>query len=395
MSKLNLILFDDTRRDNLLPFTFTRPACDIRCGILTVREKWEKKFGVVSSSLTQEYLQKKFPLHIENENLWINGTLLFSNEIAEAVEQLGWNESLAQNGILLAAKLDLAFSQYFSEKEILAKTTVKEFSSAVSKLNNVWDIFQLNEKAIMEDFQLLTKGRLSKKVTETNRVTKHEWIFLEEGVKIENCVLNASKGPIYIGKNTEIMEGSLIRGPFAAGENCEIKMGAKIYGATTLGNFCKVGGEINNCVIFGYSNKAHDGFIGNSVIGEWCNLGADTNTSNLKNDYAEVKLWNYTQQKFESSGTQFCGLMMGDHSKCGINTMFNTGTVVGVSANIFGAGFPRTIIPSFSWGGAAGITDYKIDKAFDVMERVMQRRGLALSEIDKEIFTAISTMKNK
>ena len=202
-------------------------------------------------------------------------------------------------------------------------------------------------------------------------------------------------GPIYIGKDSEIMEGSLVRGPFALGENSILKMGAKVYGATTIGPYCKVGGEINNSVLFGYSNKGHEGFLGNSVLGEWCNIGADSNTSNLKNNYAEVKLWNYENERFINTGLQFCGLMMGDHSKCGINTMFNTGTVIGVSANIFGAGFPRNFIPSFSWGGAAGFSTYHMNKVIEVAKVVMKRRALDLSELDKNILQHVFETTSK
>jgi len=266
---------------------------------------------------------------------------------------------------------------------------VIQYAYDVFTVQHTWDIFSKNERAIKEDFELLTKDRQSQPIPESNNVIAPENVFLEAGAKLEFTTLNASGGPIYIGKNAEIMEGSLVRGPFAICEHATIKMGAKIYGGTTVGPHSKVGGEVNNSVVFGYSNKGHDGFIGNTVIGEWCNLGADTNTSNLKNNYAPVRLWSYETEGFAKTGLQFCGLMMGDHSKCGINTMFNTGTVVGVNANVFGSGFPRNFVPSYSWGGSNGFTTYRTNKAFEVAKVVMARRTLELTMLDEKILEHI------
>jgi UDP-N-acetylglucosamine diphosphorylase/glucosamine-1-phosphate N-acetyltransferase len=265
----------------------------------------------------------------------------------------------------------------------------KKLSEKPFEVLHPWDIFRLNGLAIESDFDLITKGRKSQPISNTNKVLNAERVFVEEGAVVECAVLNAQTGPIYIGVNAEVMEGSLIRGPFALCEGATLKLGAKIYGPTTIGPYSKAGGEINNSVIFGNSNKAHDGFLGNSVIGEWCNLGADSNTSNLKNNYTNVKLWNYIKQGFVDTGLQFCGLIMGDHSKCGINTMFNTGTVVGVSANIFGDGFPRNFIPSFSWGGAQGFTLYKTEKAFETAQKVLARRGQELNKVEVDILTHV------
>ncbi len=390
MNSPNLIVFDDSRRNQLLPFTFTRPAADIRCGIFTIREKWEQRLQAKASSYTQEYLRKKYPLVLEELNCWINGRVMPDESLVAAVRGLEPNESLWDEQRTLLALLTAGEKQTDpTEAGIRARTKAKIFAGKVLSLENTWDIFQKNGQAIQEDFEWITRGRFSQAMNDSNRYHKHEWIFLEEGAQVNNSVLNATNGPIYIGRDAEVMDGCLIRGPFVAGTGSVLKMGTKIYGATTLGPHCKVGGEVNNSVIFGYSNKAHDGFLGNAVLGEWCNLGADTNNSNLKNDYAVVKVWNYATGGFESSGTQFCGLMMGDHSKCGINTMFNTGTVVGVSANVFGAGFPRNFIPSFSWGGASGMTEFKLEKALEVAGRVMERRNQALSEADREIFAHI------
>nr|MCU0351404.1 glucose-1-phosphate thymidylyltransferase [Flavobacterium sp.] len=253
------------------------------------------------------------------------------------------------------------------------------------RIEHTWDIFSKNDTAIREDFELLTEGRTSQPIPKSVNVISPENIFIEKGAKLEFVTLNASTGPIYIGKNAEIMEGSVIRGPFALCEEAQVKLATKVYGATTVGPHCRIGGEVNNSVLFGYSNKGHDGFLGNAVLGEWCNIGADSNNSNLKNNYEEVRLWSYETEGFARTGLQFCGLMMGDHSKCGINTMFNTGTVVGVSANIFGSGFPRNFVPSFSWGGASGFTTYLTKKAFEVAKVVMSRRNVEFTEQDAKI----------
>ncbi len=395
MSATNFILFDDNHRNHLLPFTFTRPVCDIRCGILTIREKWEKLLSAKTSSLSESYLQKKFPAELSSDNLLINGALFPSDKLLSSLLALKKGEALISNENILGIRLDENGAKNFSVTGLPDSVKKISFTEKVNLFRHNWEIFKWNEQAIADDFELLTKNRKSAKINDTNKLIHPEKIFIEDGADVNYAVLNASKGYIYIGKNSTIMEGVTIRGPFALGEYSEIKMQAKIYGATTIGPHCKVGGEINNSVIFGYSNKAHDGFLGNSVIGEWCNLGADTNNSNLKNDYSEVKLWNYVLQSFEKTGLQFCGLMMGDHSKCGINTMFNTGTVVGVFANIFGAGFPRQVVPSFSWGGATGFTEYKIDKAMEVAKLVMERRNISLTEIDKEILMHIYKLKEK
>lgn len=391
---MNYILFDDKSWDNLLPLTFTRPVCEIRAGILTIKEKWENLLDVKLSYLTKGYLQVKYPLNIESENVLINGSLIPNSVLIKDIMNLGINEALIKNDKLLAVKIEKKEVASFDYK-ITDSYSKKDFAGDISDIIWPWDIFRFNEENIKYDFELLSKGRKSAAISDTNNIIGQENIFIEEGAKIEFATLNASTGPIYIGKDTEIMENSVIRGPFALCEHSVVKMAAKIYGPTTVGPHSKVGGEINNSVIFGYSNKAHDGFLGNSVIGEWCNLGADTNNSNLKNNYAEVRLWNYESQRFIKTGLQFCGLIMGDHSKCAINTMFNTGTVVGVNANIFGEGFPRNFIPSFSWGGAHGFTVYGIDKAFEVAEIVMDRRGIKLDQTEKNILKEIFERTSK
>ena len=389
---MNYILFDGSVRNSLLPFTFTRPVADIRIGILSIREKWEKYLGYTTTTITEEYLEVKYPMVELEENVLINASYLPTKSLVEQVRNLSENQAIFKGEEVIAfftsdTQEDVDFTLY---KQI-------EYSEDVLQLKNTWDIFSLNDKAIKADYDLITQGRTSAPIPEGVHAINKENIFIEEGATISFSSLNASTGPIYIGKDSEIMEGCLVRGPFALCEYSVLKMGAKVYGATTLGPYCKVGGEVNNSVLFGFSSKGHEGFLGNSVLGEWCNVGADTNTSNLKNNYAEVKLWNYHVERFTNTSLQFCGLMMGDHSKCGINTMFNTGTVIGVSANIFGSGFPRNFIPSFSWGGAAGFTTYQLNKVIEVAKVVMKRRELEWSEIDEKILQHVfdETAKNR
>lgn len=391
---MNYILFDNKTWDNLLPLTFTRPVSEVRTGILTIKEKWEKILGCKIYNLTKDYLKEKYPLNVEAENILIAGNLIPDTKLVEEIDRLKINEALTQNEDVLAIKLGKLSVTQFDYKE-LEDYTQKEYSNDLKKIDWPWDIFKLNGENIQSDFELITKGRKTKELSPTNNLISKENIFIEPGVKAEYATLNASTGPIYIGKDAEIMEGSLIRGPFVLCEHSTVKMGAKIYGPTTIGPQSKVGGEINNSVFLGYSNKAHEGFLGNSVIGEWCNLGADTNNSNLKNNYDEVRLWNYETGRFIKTGLQFCGLIMGDHSKCAINTMFNTGTVIGVNANIFGDGFPRNFVPSFSWGGASGFTIYGINKAFEVAEKVFERRNKKFDDIEKNILKHIFEKTSK
>lgn len=377
---MNYILFDGPSRNNLLPFTYTRPVADIRVGILTIREKWENYLEYSTTTVTEEYLSDKYPMVEMDENVMINASYCPNLELVELVKNLKENQAIFKGENVIAF-----FTRETQEDIDFEAYEAIEFNEEAIEINNTWDIFSKNSEAIEEDFALLTKGETSQPIPASNNVIAPENIFIEEGAQLEFATLNASKGPIYIGKNAEIMEGSVIRGPLALCEGAIIKLNAKIYGATTVGPYSKIGGEVNNSILFGHSNKGHDGFLGNSVLGEWCNLGADTNNSNLKNNYAEVRLWDYQTEGFAKTGLQFCGLMMGDHSKCGINTMFNTGTVVGVSANIFGSGFPRNFIPSFSWGGNGGFTTYLTKKAFEVAKVVMGRRKIEFSDQEKAI----------
>lgn len=386
---MNYIFFDDSASDNLLPLTFTRPVAELRIGITTIREKWESELSAKISFITKDYLSEKFKLVEADDNILINGSIVPNDMLVNTVCALEPDSLLFAEDKIIAVRLGQDKLSTFSIDNLdgLKKTELSK--DDFISVENPWDLFAMNDKVLRYDFEKITAGRKSMPISETNRVIGAENIFIEEGAKVECAIINAETGPVYIGKDAEVMEGSIVRGPFALCDHSALKLGAKIYGATTIGPHSKIGGEVNNSVILGYSNKAHDGFLGNSVIGEWCNLGADSNNSNLKNNYAEVRLWNYPKQRFVHTGLQFCGLIMGDHSKCGINTMFNTGTVVGVSANIYGSGFPRNYVPSFSWGGAHGFVDFSIKKAFEVAGKVMARRGIDFDETEQNVLTHI------
>jgi UDP-N-acetylglucosamine diphosphorylase/glucosamine-1-phosphate N-acetyltransferase len=383
---MNYILFDGAVRDNLLPFTFTRPVADIRLGITTIREKWEYFLKQKTSSLTRDYLAEKFPIETREENILINASVLPDKDLAEQVVNLKEEMALMHGDLMIAVSVHAEDIEKMDD----AEPEAVEVNREIRQLQHVWEIFSMNNNAIRDDFLRLTTGRKSQPLGKTNFVQGDvSNIFVEDGAQVEFVFLNAGDGPIYIGKDAVIMEGAKIRGPFALCAHSTVKMDAKIYGGTTIGPYCKVGGEISNSVIFGYTNKGHDGFLGNSVLGEWCNLGADTNVSNLKNTYEPVRLWSYVSEFFENTGEQFCGLMMGDHSKTGINTMFNTGTVVGVNANIFGDGYQRNFIPSFSWGGKQGLAHYDLKKAFKVARAVFSRRNRYFDEKEERILSKV------
>lgn len=388
---MNVILFDN-HRANYYPLSFTRPLAYFRIGILTIKEKWEHYYDSISVR-TEDYLAVKFPLNIKEDNLWIDARILPSKALIVELNSLRNGEALASDGEIIAFR-----NRSFSTN----KLNVIDSNSNFDVFESLCDIFSLNGEQIKKDFDLMFpklgwQGSVKKleRIKKENIKIGNNPIYIEEGAKLQHCILNTKDGPIYIGKDAVVMEGSIIRGPFAMLNNSVLKIGAKIYGSTTLGPYCKVGGEVNNVVFFGYSSKAHDGFLGNSVIGEWCNLGADTNNSNLKNNYADVKLWNYEKETFKNTNLQFCGLIMGDHSKCAINTMFNTGTVIGVSANIFGAGFMRNFIPSFSWGGSSGFSVYRLPKVFDVAEKVFARRKIKFDKVEEDILTSVYDMTKR
>ncbi len=382
--QLNYILFDDHLRDHLLPLTFTRPACEIRVGIMTIREKWEKWTGKSFSYHTQQYLSEKFPLRTADDNLFINGSITPNAGLLNEIFDLKTGEVLMNDLIFVAGRLGQEEALGFDGLPPRGYKQ-KAVKSGFNYITRMWQIFRSNGIELESDFEILTRGRKSAPVSTTNRLIKPELIFVEDGAELEYVTLNATPGPIYIGPKTLIMEGTLIRGSFALCEGSKVRMGTRIYGPATVGPWSKAGGEITNSVIMGYSNKVHDGYLGNSVIGEFCNIGAGSNTSNLKNNYALVKVWNYATGKYEDTDLQFCGLMMGDYSRCGINTMFNTGTVVGISSNLYGTGYLGNYIPSFTWGGAAGLETYKLDKAIETIQTGMSLHQKEFTSTDRTI----------
>jgi len=392
---MNLILFDDTQYVELLPLTFYRPSAELKTGILTNTHRWELLLNTNASHITRPYLQEKFPVQLSPEPILVNGRLLPTPNVLAKIQSLLPGQGCRKNGVLLFAKPNSINNDSMEQmQEILQQST--ELDQEVEMINHSWDLFALTGKWLLHDMELLTKGKKSQNLSSTNTVIGDGIVFLDEGAKAECAIFNTTAGPVYLGKDAEVMEGAIIRGPFALGEHSVVKMMAKIYGPTTIGPHCKVGGEINNSVFLGYANKAHDGFLGQAVIGEWCNLGADTNNSNLKNTYEHVKLWSYAKQSFVQTGLQFCGLIMGDHSKCGINTMFNTGSVVGVNCNIFGAGYQKNLIPSFAWGGGAKpYTDFNLAKSLKVAEAVYQRRDIPFDKTEQDLMNAVySICKN-
>jgi UDP-N-acetylglucosamine diphosphorylase/glucosamine-1-phosphate N-acetyltransferase len=378
----NIVLFDGQCHSSLLPLSFTRPVADIRVGIFTIREKWNNYFGININVRCKTHLSGLYSSVEDEASLGINAGLLPNDTIVQAIEELQDKEILMQNGNVLAISPLPANNSDIDAK--LAEYKTIEYSEQAIIIKRSHDIFLNNELEINNDFDYLKQNTKSIELDKSNTLIGNN-IIIEQGAKIRCSIINTEDGPVYIGKNAEIMEGSIIKGPTAILNNAVVKIGAKIYGATTIGPWSKVGGEVGNSVIFGYSNKAHDGYLGNSVLGHWCNLGADTNTSNLKNNYSNVKTYDYPSKQMIDTGTQYCGLTMGDHSKCGINTMFNTGTVVGVFANIFDSGFPQKFIPSFSWGGKDGFEEYNLEKAIEVAKKVMLRRDITLDDDEENV----------
>jgi UDP-N-acetylglucosamine diphosphorylase/glucosamine-1-phosphate N-acetyltransferase len=388
----NIILSDRFTWSYLLPLTHTRPVADIRIGLRTIKEKWEEFCSGNISYQTETYLAPKYPILCEENNLIINASLLPETDIVNHINTLQDNEALYFENHFLAARI----SQKINDPEDLSvllsscKTVPYHPTIPPQLLLRPWNILTLLTKETLSDIHFLSHNRVSQKLSDTNRIIGGHPVFVEEGAKAECAVFNTTNGPIYLGKNSEVMEGSLIRGPFALGEGSTVNMGAKIYGPVAVGPKCKIGGEIKGTQFFGNANKGHEGFVGDSIIGEWCNLGADTNTSNLKNNYLPVRVWSYVEEKFVDTGLQFCGLIMGDHSKTGINTMFNTGTVTGAYCNIFGEGYPRNFIPSFTWGGGSGFQTHPLKKALETATIVFARRNVLLTEEDKDIAGAIN-----
>ena len=383
----NIILFDDESREQMLPLSYTRPVAEIRTGIFTIRERWERLLKGKASYITSEYLADRYPMHIEDDNIVINGALMPNDRLVRLMEQMEPNEALMDQGNLIAARLNSKqFEHLLHEESIEEISGIELVDTPFIHLAYPWDLFLFLRATIEYDFDLITHGRTSQSIPSNNQVISADAIFLEEGAQVTCSILNAQSGPIYIGKNAQVMEGSVIRGPVTIGEGSIVKMGSKIYGPTAIGPDCRVGGELKEVVMLGHSNKAHDGFLGNSIIGEWCNLGAGTTVSNLKNNYSNVRMWDHTTQSMRDTGLQFLGMVMGDHSKAGIQSMFNTGTMVGVACNIFGEGFPPKFIPSFSWGGASGLVPHRIEEAMETATRVMARRDITFGETDEKIF---------
>ncbi len=375
---MNIILFDpQPARDNLLPLTYTRPVAELLVGMMTMRRRWEQFLPADYSYDTVGYLSELFPMTAADDSLRIAGNIVADAPLAEAVKALAPGEALYAGERLIAVRG--------------SETSRRDYSGEVIAVDRLYDIFMLNGRIIEGDFALMTAGRTGAPIPDSVTVIgDRARLFISPGATVEGAIINVKNGPVYIGDGSEVMEGTTMRGPIAVCDSATVNMGTKIYGATTIGTHSKVGGEINNAVIFPYSNKAHDGFLGNAVIGSWCNLGAGCVASNLKNDYTPIKLWNYPAQRFLPTGLQFCGLIMGDHSKAGINTMFNTATVIGVGVNIHGTGFPRNFVASFSEGGAAtGFSDVSMTKFFDIATRVMARRGISLTDADRRLFHAI------
>lgn len=384
---MNIILFDDGSRITLKPLTFTRPVAEIRLGIRTIREKWESALKATVSFKTVEYLKEKYPLIVREDNWLVNGSVCPDEALLAELHLLAQNEALVKDGFVVAARIPA--EGLGNGTDPFAACVRRNYVGELMKITYPYDIFLLNGKAIADDFEEITRGRKSDLISESVQVTGKHPVFLEEGAVVGHAVINTNGGPVYIGKEAEVMEGCLIRGPLALCEHAVLNMGTKIYGATTLGPYCKCGGELNNVVLLGYSNKAHDGFMGNAVVGEWCNFGAGFNNSNLKNTYQNVKLWDYETGRFRRTGLQFCGMIVGDHTKLGISSMINTGTVIGVGANIYGSDFPRNFIPSFSWGGAHGYQEHGLRTFFTTAALVMERRGKALSDADVRILEHI------
>lgn len=386
----NIILFDDESREQMLPLSYTRPVAEIRTGIYTIRERWEKLLKGKASYITSEYLSQRFPIHIEDDNIVINGAIMPNDRLVRLIEILEPNEALMDGGNLLAARLNHhQFENLLRDEAIEEISGLEMADTPFIHLAYPWDLFLYLRATIEYDYNLITRGRVSQTIPSNNQVIAGDNIFLEEGAQVSCAILNAQSGPIYIGRNAQVMEGAIIRGPVTIGEGSTIKMGAKIYGPTAIGPDCKIGGELKDVVILGHSNKAHDGYLGNSIIGEWCNLGAGTTTSNLKNNYSTVRMWDYGTRAMKDSGLQFLGLVMGDHSKAGIQTMFNTGTIVGVSSNVFGEGFPPKFVPSFTWGGASGLITHRLDEALSTASKVMARRDIEFTSIDENILRKV------
>lgn len=387
------VLFEDEARISLRPFTFTRPVSGIWLGMTTNQARWESIIGTSCSIAAENHLQKKYPLELTDDNLLINSSVLPYYSLAERLAVLGKNEALIKNRKILAIRLNRNDAEKFLKGD-LPSVQAFSFSENLIMMHHVWELYRLNREVFLLDYEYFTRRKISAPLPPHVTCIGNR-IFIEEGAILAPCIINSETGPVYIARNAEIMEGTLIRGPLFLGEEAVLKMGARIYGATTIGPGSKIGGEVNNCIIFGNSNKAHDGFIGNAILGEWVNLGANTNCSNLKNNYKPIRVWSYEKEDFTETGLQFCGLMMGDHSKSGISTMFNTGTVAGVCINVFGTGFLPKFIPSFTWGNTLEMKEFIPDKAIETAKCMMERRNKRMTIEDEQILLEVFRLTAK
>ena len=380
----NIILFDSDVRSHLLPLTYLRPVGELRVGILSIREKWERWMGCKVSFITEDHLAERYHLEVGEENLVINATVLPSLPLCRLLRNMEFGDAYVHQDELIAAKLDRKqLRKLINDEEVDMLHPLPIEGFAFHKINGLNDLIRLNAEALESDFHLLTAGRKSQPLSATNCVIAAERIFVEEGAVVEGAFLNARNGPIYIGAQAEIMEGACLRGPVAVCAHASVRMGAQVYGSSTIGPWCKVGGEVDHSILQGYSNKAHHGFLGHSFVGEWCNIGAGTSVSNLRNDYQEIKLWDYASQRFEPSGSAFCGLFMGDHARLGINMMINSGTSIGLASTLYGPRYPRNFIPPFTEAGPAQIGTHDLEHAVRAMEQMMERRQQSLDIQDR------------
>lgn len=389
---MHIVLFDNAVwRQNLYPLTWTRPVSDLRVGILTLAEKWSKWLNGTTSFITEDYLSSKYPLSSElseHEYLIVRGNICPDTELCEIANHLKVGQGIKDEYGFVMLKTDRSGLLNFDPNNLNHFEWIYYSPHPMIQLFYPEDIFNLNGAQIESDFKLLTTGRISATLSNTNQFLGDR-IFAEEGAKAECSIFNSLEGPIYLGKNSEVWENSTIRGAFSLGEGSHIKMGTKVYSNVSIGPECRMGGELNTCVVWGYSSKGHDGFMGHAVVGEWCNWGADSNNSNLKNNYKNVKVYDYKSDSYRDTKLQFCGVVMGDHSKCAINSSFNTGTIVGVACNVFGAGFPPAFIPDFSWGGAGDLVTHDLDRMFETASLVYQRRNRIFDHIERDILKNI------
>lgn len=376
-----IVLFDSVNRKALFPLTKTRSVAHLRMGICTMAERWQQLTGMSVYVHTEAYLQDLYGRPDTGEHVWIDAAVVPTPDLVDKIQGVSNGSCWADEKGLIVGKTSIAFTDFNAAQSIQPFTLIHDHPLA-ERMEYPWQLMQWNDRMLRFDFERITHGRKSAAISSTNKTTGADQIFLEEGVRMEHCIINASAGPVYIGRGAEIMEGTAIRGPFAMGEGSVVKMNSRIYGATTLGPFCMGGGEIKNSIMMGYSNKAHDGYMGDSIIGEWCNWGAGTSNSNLKNTAGMIKVWNEAANHYLDAGYK-CGVIMGDYSRTAINSSINTGSVIGVSSNVFGEGLLPNIVPDFSWG-CKGVK-YRMDKVCTDIDNWKKLKNAALTEAEKNI----------